>query len=341
MGAEKYMESYKVEEVAAYRHCVYRRRDPHISQMDPRSDRGTYLDKVAETTLEPEARLTNIRTSLQGWKVKGRLRFVEWVGAPVLGQQLDTWVVGRRLSGVRSSKFCTGSHLQLYNNMVDLLELRTEREESGKRRKMDKTVKTYQGVCKNLSDYKDDVRILKKLSAIFPEIVEKSKVLFLSSGEVGLTNMLTEECRPDNQIRLISTIIEAVTGLARGEHLLVQGFPLYTRLCMAIFFCLSALFEETGFVRPQGEDDFVFLSNFLGSSNTADDSLKRLESILTKLLGYKGQGQVLSVWAVSDLVQEPLYSQILLFNQLRIKEKVILATQFLQPEEPSTVEESS
>ena len=96
-------------------------------------------------------------------------------------------------------------------------------------------------------------------------------------------------------------------------------------------------------MRPQQEDDFIFLSNFLGGRVTAEESVARLESILTSLLGHKGQGQVrphhqqglgaqvLSVWPVTDLVQEPVYSEVILFNQQRIKERVLAITAFLEP----------
>jgi len=337
--AERYLEVYKVEEIAGYRHCVYRRRDPHVSQIDSKTDRGTFMDKVAEVSLQPEVRLANIRTAMQGWKVKGRVRFVEWVQAPKLGIRLDTPIIGKKVDTVLSSKFCTGRHLQFYNETLQLLEAVEENEESGgKRRKMDKVSKPYQGSCKKLVDYKEDVRILKKLSAIFPEIVSISKVLFLS-GSSNLSNMLSDECRPENQIRLIGTIIEAVTVLEKGQHLLVQGFPLHTRLNTAIFFCLAALFEETGFVKPTGEDDFIFLSNFLGSSNTADESISSLETILTVLYSHKGSGQVLSVWSVQDLVQDHMYQEIILFNQTRIKEKILHITKFLEPPKDTVEEE--
>ena len=36
----------------------------------------------------------------------------------------------------------------------------------------------------------------------------------------------------------------ALSSLETGQHLLVQGFPLYSRLCTAIFHCLAALFQE-------------------------------------------------------------------------------------------------
>jgi len=334
--AEKYVEKYKVEEVAGYRHCVYRRKDPHISQIDARVDRGTFMDKVNEVSLLPETRLANIRAAMKGWKVKGKVRFVEWVQAPRLGKTLETPTMGKKVTTVLNSKFCTGRHLQSYNETLKLLEMVEEEEEGGgpKRRKVEKVSKPYQGSCKKLVDYKDDIRTLKKLSAIFPEIVPITKVLFLS-GRVSMSNMLSEESRSENQVRLIGTIIEAVTGLEKGQHLLVQGFPLYTRLNNAIFYCLAALFEETGFVKPAGEDDFLFLSNFLGSSNTADESISSLETILTLLYSQKGQGQVLSVWSVEDLVQDHMYQEIILFNQSRIKEKILHLTKFLEKSEES------
>ena len=46
------------------------------------------------------------------------------------------------------------------------------------------------------------------------------------------------------------------------------------------------------FVRPQQEDDFIFPSNFLGGRVTAEESVARLESILTSLIGHRGGGQV-------------------------------------------------
>jgi len=338
--AEKFMELYKVEKLPPYRHVVYKRKNPYISHMDAKTDRGTYLEKLAESHLEPSVKLRNIRNALAGWKIKGRRRFIEWVPAPVLGQPLDKPVTGLRLNGIKSSKFCTGSHLELYNCMVAQLSLlETGENETGepkeKRRKV--ADKSYQGQTAPLNQRQEGVKSLQKLSKILPDVVEKSQVLTLHNNTQA--NFLSEECKTDNQIRLISTIIEAVTGLERGQHLLVSGFPLYTRLCMAIFFCLSSLFEETGFLRPFQEDDFVFLSNFLGGDRTADQSLQRLEDILTTLITSKTEkSQVLSVWSVCDLVQEPLYSEIVLFNQLRIKEKVIMATQFLEPKETLTQE---
>jgi len=338
--AEKYVELYKVEEIASYRHCVYRRRDPHVSQIDPRTDRGTFMDKVAEVNLQPEARLSNIRSAMMGWKVKGRVRFVEWIQAPKLGQSLETPVIGKKVTNILSSKFCTGRHLQFYNETLQLLEDVDENEGGeAKKRKVDKVAKPYHGSCKKLIDYKDDVRILKKLAAIFPEIVSTSKVLFLSSSS-STSNMLTEECRPENQIRLIGTIIEAVTVLEKGQHLLVQGFPLYTRLNTAIFFCLAALFEETGFVKPREEEDFIFLSNFLGSTNTAEESISSLENILKVLYSHKGSSQVLSVWSVQDLVQDHMYQEIILFNQTRIKEKILYLTKFLDTENRDSNQEA-
>lgn len=45
----------------------------------------------------------------------------------------------------------------------------------------------------------------------------------------------------------------------------------------------------------------------------------------------------MSVWPVTDLVQEPVYSEVLLFNQLRIKERVLAMTAFLEPRKEEAV----
>ena len=295
--AEKYVEKYQVESIASYRHVVYNRADPYVTQVDPRTDRGTYLDKASEADRRAEERLKEIRQGLQGWKVKGRHRFVEWVPCPALGGVLEAPVIGRKIASLRSSKFCTGRHLDFYRTTLELLEKVDDEDEDGggggKRRKVDKTVKSYQATCKLLTDYKEDVFILKKLCKIYPDIEAKTKVLFLTPPGAERVNMLDEECSSAAQIRLISTIMEAVAELEKGQHLLVQGLPLYTRLCTSIFLCLAALFQESGFVRPSQQDDFIFLSNFLGGSNTAEESISRLEGVLTNLLGHKGPGQVL------------------------------------------------
>ena len=341
--AEKYVEKYQVESIANYRHVVYNRADPYVTQVDPRADRGTYLDKVSEADRKAEERLKEIRQGLQGWKVKGRHRFVEWVPCPALGGVLEAPVIGRKITSLQSSKFCTGRHIDFYRKTLELLE-KVDIEEGeactgGKRRKVDKSVKSYQATCKILTDFKEDVFILKKLCKIYPDIETKTKVLFLTPPDAERVNMLDEECSSAAQVRLISTIMEAVAELEKGQHLLVQGLPLYTRLCTSIFLCLAALFQESGFVRPHQEDDFIFLSNFLGGSNTAEESISRLEGVLTNLLGHKGPGQVLSVWPVRDLVQDPIYSELVTFNQLRIKERVLFLTSFLEPKKEGKLEE--
>ena len=342
--AEKYVEKYQVESIANYRHVVYNRADPYVTQVDPRADRGTYLDKVSEADRKAEERLKEIRQGLQGWKVKGRHRFVEWVPCPALGGVLEAPVIGRKITSLQSSKFCTGRHIDFYRKTLELLE-KVDIEEGeactgGKRRKVDKSVKSYQATCKILTDFKEDVFILKKLCKIYPDIETKTKVLFLTPPGAERVNVLDEECSSAAQVRLISTIMEAVAELEKGQHLLVQGLPLYTRLCTSIFLCLAALFQESGFVRPHQEDDFIFLSNFLGGSNTAEESISRLEGVLTNLLGHKGPGQVLSVWPVRDLVQDPIYSELVTFNQLRIKERVLFLTSFLEPKKEEKVEEA-
>ena len=84
-----------VEEIPSYRYCVYRRRDPRVSQIDARTDRRTYIDKLEEVRQDSAKKLENISSVMAG--VKGKVRFVEWVAAPVLGTALDSPVTGQKV----------------------------------------------------------------------------------------------------------------------------------------------------------------------------------------------------------------------------------------------------
>lgn len=50
----------------------------------------------------------------------------------------------------------------------------------------------------------------------------------------------------------------------------------------------------------------------------------------------KDEEQILSVWSVKDMVQDPIYSEMVLFNQLTIKEQVLYLTDFIEPPKEET-----
>ena len=56
-----------------------------FSHIDPRSEQGSYLDRVAESQLEPDKRLVNIRKSLKQWKIRGRIRYCH-LGLAIFGR---------------------------------------------------------------------------------------------------------------------------------------------------------------------------------------------------------------------------------------------------------------
>jgi len=298
--AEKYLALYKVEKVPKHRHCITWRKEAPVSQIDLTTYRGSL-------SLLPNTRLAHIRSAVQELKPQEGGRFISWVRAPYLGRMLQSPVTGKKVQTVLNSKFCTGRHLHFYNDTLRLLQL--EDEECGvvKRRKVDKLVE--KDLCKSMENLKDKFRTVQRLSIMFPEIVPITKVL--------VPSIQTE--------RLIRTILETIPVMEKGQNLLVQGFPLYTRLDITIFFCLAALFEETGFVKPDREDNFFLLSKYLGSSNTGVESVSCLERILC-LLNSPPHHHVLSVWSVDDLVQDHIYQEIILFNQTRIKENILFLT---------------
>jgi len=351
--AERYIELYRIEEIPNYRKVVYNRSDPFISQLDGRNEQGTYLERIAETSLDPEIKLKNIRKMMKNWKVKGRIRFIEWVKGPKLAACLQTPIKGKKLTKIESSKFCTGKHLHNYNATIDLLSDLADDDsddQSGDgggggqpKKKKRKPCKPYSGEIVNLADSIDSSRILRKISKLFDSIVPKTKVLSLAVPISDTCNRLSLECEPKNQLNLIGTLITAISQLDAGDYIILEGFPLFTRITVAIFLSVAALFEDVGFVRPSGYDHNIILSKFLvgKDSSVADESIARLERILTEVLAGMevNDEQVLSVCSVPDLVQDPIYSEMVLFNQLTLKEQILHITGFMEP--PEQTDESS
>ena len=60
--------------------------------------------------------------------------------------------------------------------------------------------------------------------------MEKTKVLSLTTPGARTNNILNMECEPKNQLKLIETVITAITSLDTGDHIILEGFPLFTRL---------------------------------------------------------------------------------------------------------------
>ena len=153
--------------------------------------------------------------------------------APKLAACLEKPVrgIGIKLTKIQSSKFCTGRHLQYYNETIDLLNQIEEKEEGGEpKKKKRKLEKPFSGSTQQLAECREESRILNKISKILPDIVEKTKVLSLSLPPARTNNILNMECEPRNQLKLIETVITAITGLDTGDHIILEGFPLFTRL---------------------------------------------------------------------------------------------------------------
>jgi hypothetical protein len=253
-------------------------------------------------------------------------------------------VKGKKLTKIQSSKFCTGRHLQYYNETIQLLtemadDAAAVEERSAKKKKTDKP---YTGLCLPLRDCVAENRVLNKISKIFPDIVDKTLVLFLARPKTPTANMLSLECDAKNQLRLADTLMNAIGKLETGDHIIIEGFPIFTRITVAIFFSFATLFEDIGFVRPQGQEDLIFLSKFLvrKSPSAAEDSMLCLEKILQGICSVD-KDQMLSVWSVKDLVQDPIYSEMVLFNQLKIKEQILSLTDFLAPPPAETEKEDN
>jgi len=331
--AEHYIHTYRIEEIPNYRQVVFNRSDPFISQLDRRLDQGTWLDRKSADDLDTLTKLANIRKTMKSWKIKGRLRFVEWVTSPGLPRCLESPVYGTKVVKLESSKFCTGQHISLYNETVNLItQLQQEKEPEPKRKKLSQD-KPYTGIVRDLNQCIQSSKMLNKIYKIYPDMRENTKVLSLFVP--SKSNILDLELDSKNLIKLIDTLITGVSTLNNGENLIIEKIPLMTRMTVGIFFTVAALFQEIGFVRPYGEDRVIILTKFLvkKESSAAEDSITWMEKILTEIVnGEKcGKGNVLSICWIQDLVKDPLYSEMLLYNQLLLKDLIMFFTDFLDP----------
>jgi len=319
--AETYLKKYKVSGVSKDRFCVddSERKWSNVSQIDLTTYRGN-----SSWDINTEKTLVNIKSSVKEWKTEGDIRFINWVSAPVMGKFLDVPVMGQKLDQVLNSKFCTGRHLQYYHQTIHLTKHGEKDMNKAKKRKVD-DIQDYQGSCVSMEACKEKFETVIKMAVMFPEIVPITKVILLY--KTYNASSLSSGCMTKKQKILIKIAVETILDFRRGQHLLVSGLALFTRLDIAIFYCIASLFEETGFVKPEREEDFIFFSNFLGDNAKTEKSISSLESILSLLSSPPSRYQILSVWSMKDLVQDHIYSEIILFNQRRIKEKILYLTQ--------------
>jgi len=335
--AEHYIETFGVEEIPNYRQVVFNRSDPLISQLDRRLEQGSFLERQAAPHMNTEDKLISIRKTMKSFKAKGRLRFVEWVTAPKLAACLDTPVYGKKVTTIQSSKFCTGQHLNMYNQTIQLLQdLDAELEPEAKRKKLAKE-KPYTGTVQPLEDCIEGSKMINKINKVFPDLKGKTKVLSLCvPSEEGRRNVIQMELEAKNLIKLIDTLINGVSAVNNGDNLIIEKTPILTRISVAIFFCVAVLFEEIGFVRPYGDDRAIILSGFMvkKEASAVNDSIANLEKILNQILEKTDKGQVLSVCPIQDLTQDPIYSEMVLYNQLSLKEQILYSTRFLEKPPP-------
>ena len=72
---------------------------------------------------------------------------------------------------------------------------------------------------------------LNKISKIFPELKEKTKVLTLCvPSQEGRRNVIEMELEAKNMLKLIDTLITGVSALNNGDNLIIEKAPLLTRL---------------------------------------------------------------------------------------------------------------
>lgn len=283
-------------------------------QADERVDAGTFLDKLHQKS--EEETLQSVREQLSklhpSWLP--RCRKVEWIRLTEL-HKLPHWQIqrGAKISQIKSSKFCPCRAINLYKESVRIGGSLTSPAQqqammSQKKRKLD-LIKFYP-----LDALLVQTPILSSLAKIYPEILKIETIVI--KCRQGATNVL--ECSAQDTIESVDQMIEALSAMKRGQHLVLLNWILVTRIQVGLFYLLLSHFEEVGFLRPIQNSHGIFLSEFKGHVDNWKDQFEEFKKALNE-----NSGSLLSMFPIDYLTQEPVYSMMVAHNMNIMRELAI------------------
>ena len=235
-----------------------------------------------------------------------KFRRLEWASTYKLnGLSHLTFLNGRSFDTIQSSKFCPGKALKLYQDSYEIYDQEQfENDNHSKRQKLDSSHQEF----KLLADCYIDDPFLHGVTEMYPEILENDVIVI----SLRTTKNLLQ--RPDAMEgqKMMKRLIQAISSLKRGQHLILVNLVFLTRLQVGILYLLAYHFEEVGFIRPFKTDHGIFLSEFKGNNEKLLEYLTSIETNLTN--------ELLSILSTEFITQEPLYSLLVAHNINIIRE---------------------
>ena len=164
---------------------------------------------------------------------------------------------------------------------------------------------------------------MKKLESIFPDTSGTTRIQLCSSEHA---NPLRVSNR--HHLRVAKNLADALLFLQEGEHLLLHGLHLFTRVDVALLVIAAAAFQDVGFVRPRGHESAVWLSHFNGCGGGGEtprmlaETIQALKDVVDNNNG--GGERLLEVLPVDQLVRnDRFYAAVVDFNIMCLKEKAM------------------
>ena len=235
-----------------------------------------------------------------------KFRRLEWASTYKLnGLSHLTFLNGRSFDIIQSSKFCPGKALKLYQDSYEIYDQEQfENDNHSKRQKLDSSHQEFE----LLADCFNDDPFLHGVTEMYPEILENDVIVI----SLRTTKNLLQ--RPDAMEgqKMMKRLIQAISSLKRGQHLILVNLVFLTRLQVGILYLLAYHFEEVGFIRPFKTDHGIFLSEFKGNNEKLLEYLTSIETNLTN--------ELLSILSTEFITQEPLYSLLVAHNINIIRE---------------------
>ncbi|KAK3920253.1 Cap-specific mRNA (nucleoside-2'-O-)-methyltransferase 2 [Frankliniella fusca] len=233
--AENFFSRYKIRKMDREFYLVDKHQLKNVTtpNIDPKTEGGSFNDRKKRLTLSPQEELKCLSDDLLHLNVGWPGDFdVFWLDFPQNPQGFKI-VRGKPITTVNSSKFCSGSLLQIRNRVRELAY-----------DKFKSPVLLNPSQCDDRAiPWPDAGEDLVKRKVF---ILDFKNVLWASLEDGSNAVHEKDACR-----KILSAIENEIF---RDDCLELRGYPLLTQFNVGLVFLLGHLFEKVGFVKPLGQD---------------------------------------------------------------------------------------
>lgn len=282
--------------------------------MDPRFEQGTFNEKLEREKLPPLEKLKLMESEIQQAKLEWKYNEkIKWLQFPQSGSKFDEVITGKPVKSVHSSKFCSGRLLKVRNEVLALADEHFKYKPTANRKKDEESVE------KELSS---EIKgfIMEECPEVFN--CQKNMTAVLNYKE-KLWASLKSGKNEKHERNAFFDIMDEIDNMWRKGNLIIQGYPMLTQFTSGVIYMLGHLFEQVGFVCPNGQDFAVIFKEYRSRDHKMSNFVKKLDNQMEKLENDENRS-VLSVIPLTELIggHEEFYSCVTAVNNLCVQEQV-------------------